>query len=225
MAEFVAIDERAIVRVGDCSGAVIARDLVLTAAHCVSPGIRAIDIDGIQLAVHGCEVHPSFRYAAARHDLAVCRLGQATAVTPLALDLRNPAELGTDVTLFGFGATTPFGSRAASIRRVDTAITAVRDGIVVIGTAERTACTGDSGGPIVRRGEVVGVVHGTTGRFCASPADVVPIIANREWLASWRDVHSGTAVAPYATIIMLALPCVAFTLIALRRRSKQERAG
>lgn len=223
MVEHAHIDDAAIARCGGCSGALIAPDLILTAGHCLTPPLAFIEARGERIAVRDCIAHPSYRPGDAKHDLGVCRLERSSITPPLRLDLDRLVARGSEVTLLGFGSATPFGPPARSVRRVDTTVTGMRDGILVIGTSENTACTGDSGAPVLAvTGEVIGVVHGTSGRFCASPADVVSLASNRDWLSSWRHVEGSTSSATWPTVVVAAvlLAVVLAVLGRIRRRRK-----
>lgn len=214
-------------RVGGCSGALVARDVVLTAAHCLAGAIASIEVGAEHIAVHGCLAHPLFRPGDVKHDLAICRLERYSSTPPLTLGLHRAVERDAAVTLLGFGSAIPFGPPARSARRVTTTITAIREGVLVIGTPERTACTGDSGAPVLTaNGEVIGIVQGTTGRFCASPADVVPLAANSEWLVTqlrMQDQTGGTMPATLIVVILGVFVLVRGLWIRKRKAARERR--
>src|SRR3990170_4161184 len=98
-----------------CTGTALARDLVLTAAHCVT---RAIDYQvkvyqtGQSITVASIVRHPRFDYAnyaasRATADLALLKLGMALPdiVMPATLAPPRRVAVGERLTIAGFGVT------------------------------------------------------------------------------------------------------------------------
>jgi secreted trypsin-like serine protease len=156
-----------------CSGAVIARDLVLTAAHCVTQKTkyRIIAFDQnfapIPIGVASAARNPAFRLKGRPDkqtglDIAILELAE-----PLGGDMKPLAissDLGmltssSEVTVSGFGLSR-YGDRATAgkLRFAHLRIAGVANigvpslALTADGTPEgrgRSACLGDSGGPIV----------------------------------------------------------------------------
>ena len=195
-----------------CSGALIAPDLVLSAAHCVMPGAdyRIVLYDAQRQAqlreVKRVAAHPQFSaQGIAAHrasaDVALLQLAEALpnkVPAPLGAP-REPLAAGNSFTVAGIGVTRRGDGksggtvRAASliatgqpgrlqIRLVDPATNNGRDGL--------GACTGDSGAPVFEaqndRAVIVGVVSWSTGANngagCGGLTGVTPLTLYRDWI-------------------------------------------
>lgn len=164
-------DERPEVgRIDDCSGTLVAANVVLTASHCFSHRSGAlVDVTFTVDRADGSRAYPAdfvrtFGDDTGEDDLALVHLRAAVpaeVARPLAIALVAPSR-GANVTMYGYGCTerpAPLvpsqpGSVFTSGRAEDKrkASFGWRD-------ASFHACPGDSGGPVVDgRGEIVSVV-------------------------------------------------------------------
>jgi hypothetical protein len=195
-----------------CSGALIAPDLVLSAAHCVMPGAdyRIVLIDAQRQPqlreVKRVASHPQFNVQGiqahrASADVALLLLAEAVpGKTPAPLGApHEPRAAGGRFTVAGIGVTRRGDGksggtiRAASlvstgqpgrlqIRLVDPATNNGRDGL--------GACTGDSGAPVFEeqndRAVIIGVVSWSTGANnsagCGGLTGVTPLTLYRDWI-------------------------------------------
>ncbi|HZL30408.1 MAG TPA: trypsin-like serine protease [Pseudolabrys sp.] len=190
-----------------CTGTALARDLVLTAAHCVTLPIayrvRVFQTGGL-IAVRSVARHPSFNmasYAANRAtaDVALIKLASPLpdVVVPGGLAAARRVADGEVMTIAGFGVTragTALGlgvPRAAQltvtgkpgslqIRLVDAATGNKRPGL--------GGCTGDSGAPVYDGVGplVIGVVSWSTApeneEGCGGLTGVTPLLNYRAWI-------------------------------------------
>lgn len=193
-----------------CSGALIAPDLVLSAAHCVPRGAvyKLVSYDGPEpklLNVRRVALHPQFNAQAIVNNRASADVALLQLETPLAnrtvVTLGAPQALaaGNRFTVTGVGVSkrgdgkTGGTARSASlvatgqpgnlqIRLVDPATENKREGL--------GACTGDSGAPAFEdqggRAVVIGVVSWSTAANnaagCGGLTGVTPLTLYRDWV-------------------------------------------
>jgi hypothetical protein len=178
-----------------CSGAVIAPDLVLTAAHCVderaSYRVVVVDRRFRQYAVRAvaAAMHPAFVAGTTPRtqpgvDLALIKLEQSLGPEFVPLDPRRAgrAARGEPVAIAGFGVEAENRRASARVLRqtqvvslgtlqVANRVDVVVDGKRLARTPGAGACRGDSGGPIVRGGpggyQLVGIVSWSSGAMAS----------------------------------------------------------
>src|SRR5215470_4309548 len=195
-----------------CSGVAIARDLVLTAAHCVSPGAdyKLVVFD----AAHQPELkdvaaiarHPQFALATllahrATADVALLKLAAALprVFAPALLAPANrTVAIGDKLIVAGYGVTVRGDGRSGGTARAATlAVTGQPGGLQIrlfdpITKGERPglgACTADSGAPAFEPDQfhaVIGVVSWTTGPQltdgCGGLTGITPLARYRAWI-------------------------------------------
>jgi secreted trypsin-like serine protease len=197
-----------------CSGTLIAPDLVLTAAHCVlqRASYRVIGVDSAfrQRAVMAtaAALHPAFVPGTTPRtqpgvDLALLKLRQPLGPDFAPLDPRaaSPVGAGQPVELAGFGATAESAHNSARVLRRTELVTLgtlqVANRVLVVADQQRLAatsgagaCRGDSGGPILQGGRLVGVVSWSSGALrsrvrtaCGGFTAVTPIAEHSSWIA------------------------------------------
>jgi secreted trypsin-like serine protease len=190
-----------------CTGTALARDLVLTAAHCVTRKLR-YDVkayqDGATIPVRSITVHPGFdltSYAAshATADVALVKLAGPLPdiVVPATLAAPRRVANGETLTIAGFGVTLAGTARglgqprmaklavtgkpgSLQVRLVDLATRNVTDGL--------GGCTGDSGAPAFEGDGplVIGIVSWSTApqdnEGCGGLTGITPLLLYREWI-------------------------------------------
>ena len=190
-----------------CTGTALARDLVLTAAHCVARKVK-YDVKayqtGASIAVRDVALHPRFdmrAYAASRAtaDLALIKLAEPLPdiVVPASLAAPRRVAVGESLTIAGFGVTragTDYGLRIPRMAKL--AVTGKPGSLQVRLYDDATrnqraglgACTGDFGAPAFD-GEgplVIGVVSWSTAprdeEGCGGLTGLTPLMAYRAWI-------------------------------------------
>ena len=142
-----------------CSATVIAPHAVLTAAHCLSDSELPDVVDGAgthHAAIAGF-THPGFDKTTLDHDLAILVVDPPLAIAPLAYATTLGAAVGDTFEVIGFGWTVA-GDMSPPARRTGTSLLAAIDPLQLHSTAApQQICEGDSGGPAIYAGQIIGV--------------------------------------------------------------------
>jgi secreted trypsin-like serine protease len=191
-----------------CTGAAIARDLVLTAGHCVAPDThyKLVEFDAAHyprlLDVREAVRHPRFDLRAlfshrVTADLALMKMAQPLPadIIPAVLAKDSAPKVGDTLTVFGYGvAVRGDGKTGGTLRAAPLTVTGHPGNLQIrlIDPATRDkhagmgACTGDSGAPVFAGTVLIGVVswsngpNSTTG--CGGLTGVTPIRLYRSWI-------------------------------------------
>jgi len=192
-----------------CTGTALARDLVLTAAHCVAPQATyriSTPEHPKGFATARIVAHP--RYDAANYqkgrvtaDVALIRLTEPLpgAVVPAPLGKTGKVSPGDRFVIAGYGTIAPRSDAGLGVPRAATLTVTGRPGNLQIRLVDPEtkdtrfglgACTGDSGGPAFRNDEgrygVIGVVSWSTGpkstTGCGGLTGVTPLSLYRQWI-------------------------------------------
>ncbi|APU19836.1 S1 family peptidase [Actinoalloteichus sp. GBA129-24] len=161
--------------------------------------------DGVQAGVRSIWVHPRYSSFVEGEDVAVLTLDRRINVeTAKLVDLGDDRlySAGTPATTLGWGRTSENGTTSPTLRSLDLPMIADADcarsypeydsaAMVCAGYLDggRDACAGDSGGPLIAEGRVVGLV--SWGDGCArqnSPGVYTRLIEYRTMLAQQTGV-------------------------------------
>jgi secreted trypsin-like serine protease len=210
-------------RGASCTGAVLSRDLLLTAAHCVEP---QADYAAVVFEVAGPKIvpvarivlHPrfdpeQFRTRKPTPDLALIKIS-----APLPASFR-PARLARDVlkplpgdsfTVIGYGMTKEGDGKSAgkahaltlpSIGNTVDSTGVIMTRLAAGGGKVAGACTGDSGAPVfiggaeARVAAIVGWTTGTKNRECGLVTGVTLVAPQADWIGKTAQSLGGS-IAP-----------------------------
>ncbi|TMW49985.1 hypothetical protein DOY81_004944 [Sarcophaga bullata] len=199
-----------------CSGAIIAKDWILTAGHCVVnkdpnrifilTGAQYLwDPAGVYYHVNRIFVHCNYDSPSMHNDIALIHLNSSivlnerTQIIPLPTE---PLKDGADVLLTGWGSDESWGESYDDLQKINLKFMSherckemhkyspdVDVGHICTFTKEgEGSCHGDSGGPLVSDGVLVGIVN--WGRPCA--IGLPDCHASPLYYANWiRSVMNG----------------------------------
>lgn len=190
-------------RVQDCSGTLIARDLVITAAHCVVEGGNfSVNTSAGSISVSQVVIHPAFRrdtYETHKPspDIAILKLS-SPAPRPLrpvrlASDKAFPAR-DTVFIIAGFGEAVEGDRRIGTFRTAQLINGGTTGGIMLRLHAPKSApgtgsCNGDSGGSAYRNEDnrlvlygVIAWAGGRSGKNCGIVTGIVLVANQIEWI-------------------------------------------
>lgn len=207
-----------------CSGVALARDLVLTAAHCVLPGAnyKLVEFNGTRQPVlkdlRAIARHPDFDVnAVLRHrvtaDVALIKLAAPLKISPAPLMPAGASVAAGDrLVVAGYGVAVRGDGKSGGTVRAATLVTTGQPGTLQIRLADPAtkgeraglgACTGDSGAPVYREVggalAVIGVVSWSTGPAlsdgCGGLTGVTPLARYRAWIVE-QAAKMGSPLAP-----------------------------
>jgi hypothetical protein len=194
-------------RGASCSSAVLTRDLLLTAAHCVEPkGEYAVAVfEGgapklapvARIVLHSRFDRDAFRTRKPTPDLALVKLSAPLPASyrpaRLARDVFKPAP-GESFTLTGYGTTREGDDKSAgkinalALPAIGNTVDAT--GVIMVrlsaGGKVAGACTGDSGGAVFQGDEVAAIIGWTTGtknRECGNVTGATLVAPQLDWIA------------------------------------------
>ena len=193
-----------------CTGALIARDIILTAAHCIAPGTHYKIVDYKSqpprlLDIRRVVTLPQFNMQnllahRATADVALMQLASSLSVPPATLGgVLMPITAGMRITVVGMGVALAGDGRSGGVARAASLAVTGKPGTLQIRLVDpitnnaRTglgACTGDSGAPafLDQNGGsvIIGVVSWSTGpnnaSGCGGLTGVAPLALYRDWI-------------------------------------------
>lgn len=214
------------VAVGDddeyqCTGTLIAPNVVLSAGHCSTVATRVffgsdVGKKGTEIGVKKCVRHPMYRKGGKENDLLVLVLDKKASVKPRRIATAAAINAATEGRAVGFGSTNPNGDFGYGVKRqVDVPIVSPGCSGKVNGEADsvaygcdrlleivagkqvlgRDSCKGDSGGPFyVADGKKGWLLAGATSRATAGAVDTCGdggIYVRVDKYVSWIEKAAG----------------------------------
>jgi MYXO-CTERM domain-containing protein len=186
-----------------CTGVLIAKNVVATAAHCVSPsppdqvffGAKPSSKRGTFIAVSDHRAHPDFDEDTLANDIAVVGLATRAPVPPLPVltEALDASWVGRPLRLVGFGA--PASGAENDLHKRSGATTIERLGAAdfVFRPGPSQTCNGDSGGPAfatVGDREVVVGLASSGDASCRTYGRHVRVDTYAAFLATYAEAYS-----------------------------------
>lgn len=188
-----------------CTASVIAQDVILTAAHCVSnlSNTRVFYRGGqkqlVLFDVASIAIHPEFRPKIGRKhlisiDLALLRLAEPLppAFKPIELTGSGPVATGQPFRIAGFGRADESVSGTSGVLRAGILVASGPKSPVLVWLTDPDGaglggCTGDSGAPVLAIGQpaLVAVAiraRGNNGYSCGASTEAVLIGPQMPWV-------------------------------------------
>jgi MYXO-CTERM domain-containing protein len=229
-----------------CTGVLIAKNVVATAAHCVSPsppdqvffGAKPSSKRGTFIAVSDHRAHPDFDEDTLANDIAVVGLAARApvAAVPVLVEALDTSWVGRPLRLVGFGAPASGAENDLHKRSGATTIERLGDADFVFRPGPSQTCNGDSGGPAfatVGDREVVVGLASSGDASCRTYGRDVRVDTYATFLASYAEAYSthrtaapmpnsGCAVAPGPATPPLAARLAPLLLLALALRKRRR---
>jgi secreted trypsin-like serine protease len=200
-----------------CSGTLVARNVVVTAAHCVRGGCAGrvfvgsdvTDLhSGRAVAVKNGVAHPTYDEVSGHNDIAALILDEDLSIEPRRIAPASAIVAAVSVRLAGYGTIDPRATRGYGVRRVvdvprasDDPKYGVDPGREFVAGApllDRDSCAGDSGGPayVTQAGNWTlagatsrGVPSADPERVCGDGGIYTTIHVHEAWLRAVAGGH------------------------------------
>jgi secreted trypsin-like serine protease len=205
-----------------CTGSAIARDLVLTAAHCVMPNAqyKLIEFNAarqpILLDIREIARHPNFNLQTLLGHRATADVALIKLTKPLPADIQ-PATIdrvdrkpqpGDHYRVTGYGLAAHGNARTGGTLRTAQLVATGQPSNLQVRLVDPAsggnapgmgACTGDSGAPVFKGTALIGVVSWSTGpnmtAGCGGLTGITPLSLYRAWIVDTAK-KMGSSLAP-----------------------------
>lgn len=179
-----------------CTGTLVARTAVVTAAHCVEDGPivvafgTTIDASSRHVKARRVIAHPSYDSATLAHDVAIVALAEGTDGPFVSIDRTTPLVIGETLRSVGYGRTGPDTKDGGRQRAGSTTVFATEGDHVELRPGPAMLCAGDSGGPTFDASGALVAVTSYGEESCRVNAFATRVDAERTFL---RDALSQVA--------------------------------
>ena len=190
-----------------CTGVAIAQRMIVTARHCVRGGMRIV-AGSVSVGVVGTGQSGKLddgRNISVTGDAAIVRLAAAlpASVVPVKVGHGDQPGDGDEYTIAGYGTASEASRGAVGTLREAKLVKAEPRALVDpnrTGSIGASACFGDSGGPVLRGGALIGIItraaHPHPRIACGHLTRWAPVVASEagETTAAAPSAETGTQV-------------------------------
>jgi hypothetical protein len=196
----------------ECGASLVSATWAVTAKHCTEVDLAQARFGSLDYGSGGELVEISDAVTDPNgSDVALIQLSTAVTGTPVTIASSSP-EPGTGITLLGWGQTAPEpggSGPSSSLKQLSTEVVddskcsggEIDDNteLCIGSTTDQTACYGDSGGPAVVEGMLVGATSRSSGSSTCGESDTVyeDLTALRDWIT--QTIGSGSEDPPGQT--------------------------
>lgn len=160
---------------GQCSGTIVAPDVVLTAAHCLDEGVTGVTVwlgpPNVPIPARSFVHYPGYVFNTPNtYDVGVIFMPDALPRTPIPILTSRDARTGEPAILVGWGRDQ--NNAPATLRAGSTTLAAVTSLFLetLFAPPSSSVCQGDSGGPILigegNTWAVAGITSATSDNVC-----------------------------------------------------------